>query len=134
MIPRDEGGSVVWTDEMREAYAVAAPLLEEDGPIPARMAFLERYRALVQAARDAGTPTRWEASLGYDVRGRESVVLDAVAKGRIAQDHAMKLLPHRDQVAAEKLDAPQIEDRSAPGRGRLEFQRLLANLKFKDFA
>lgn len=129
MIPRDEAGSVVWTNEMREAYAAAAPLIAEDETIPARMAFLERYRALVQAARDAGTPTRWEASLGYDPRGRERALLEAVEQGKLAREHVMRLLPHRDTAAADKLDAPAIEDRTNPGDGREGFQRLLSTLK-----
>lgn len=103
MIPRDEAGTVVWTDEMREAYAVAVPLIEGGETIPARMAFLERYKALVQAARDSGKPARWEPSLGHDARGRERVLLDAAEMGRLTPEHVAMLLPHRDDGANAKL-------------------------------
>lgn len=121
MIPRDEMGSVVWTEEMREAYGVAAPLIAENEPITARMAFLERYRALVQAARDAGVPVRWTASLGYDTRGRERVLLEAVEQGKLPREHAMMLLPNRDTAATEKLATPLLEDRSKPSPARAKF-------------
>lgn len=93
MLPRDESASVVWTDEMAQAFGVAVPLLEDD-PIQARMAFLEAYRGKVQAARDAGWPVKWTPSLGHDSRGREAVILEAVQKGRLSAPHAQKLLPH----------------------------------------
>lgn len=93
MLPRDEASSVVWTDEMAQAFGVAAPLLEDD-PIQARMAFLESYKAKVQAARDEGWPVKWTPSLGQDSRGRESVLLEAVNKGRLSAPHAQKLLPY----------------------------------------
>lgn len=96
MIPRYESGTVVWSDEMREAYAAAAPLVAEDNLIVGRMAFLERYRTLVSAARDAGKPVNWQPSLGWDVRGREGVLIEAVEKGRLSAQHVAGLLPYRD--------------------------------------
>jgi hypothetical protein len=101
MIPKDEAGSVVWTDEMAEAFAVADPLLQEGESIPARMAFLERYRALIQHARDTGKAARWTPSLGHDVACRERILLEAARLGRITPQHAAGLLPHRDQAPPE---------------------------------
>src|SRR4029077_5764846 len=46
----NEQASLVWTEEMREAYGVVR--LVADDPIAARMAFKERYTTLVSAARD----------------------------------------------------------------------------------
>lgn len=97
MIPRDEASSVVWTEEMRAAFAVVAQLVADGEHIAARMAFLEAYRKLAQQARDARTPVQWSASLGHDKSGRELVLLDAVEKGRISADGARALLPyHRE--------------------------------------
>jgi hypothetical protein len=97
MIPRDEAASVFWTEEMRQAYAVAAPLLAAGDAVPARMAFLERYRALVLEAREAGRPVEWTFSPGTDKSARELVLLDAVEKGRLSADLARDLLPyHRE--------------------------------------
>ncbi len=91
MIPRDESGSVVWTDEMAAAYGIAGPLLAQGEPIPARMAFLEHYRAAVAKARMDGVPPKWWPSLGHDPRGREQVLLEAAEKGRIGHDSPLLL-------------------------------------------
>ena len=91
MIPRDEAGSVVWTDEMAAAYGIAGPLLAQGEPIPARMAFLEHYRAAVAKARMDGVPPKWWPSLGHDPRGREQVLLEAAEKGRIGHDSPLLL-------------------------------------------
>lgn len=102
MIPKDEGSSVFWTDEMREAFGVAAPLIKSGDNVQARMAFLERYRNLVQLARDGRYPVKWTFSPGIDKDGRELAVLDAVQKGRVGVDAARVLLPyHREDVGLE---------------------------------
>lgn len=92
MLPRGEEASVVWTTEMQQAYGVALPLLQEGDVVAARMAFLERYRALVQAARDSGAAPVWQPSLGTDQFGRAAALETAVRLGRIEQNHAHALL------------------------------------------
>ena len=94
MIPKDECGSVVWTDEMSEAYGVAYPLISDGDNVQARMAFIETYKKLVDAARLEKIPVKWIPSLGFDKESRESALMLAVEKGRIARDYAVKLLPH----------------------------------------
>lgn len=97
MLPKDEAASCVWTDEMRQAYGVAHSLIAAGELIPARMAFIERYKALVQATRDYGVPVRWEFSPGTDKDGRELVLLDAVEKGRLSVNAVRGMLPyHRE--------------------------------------
>lgn len=96
MIPKDESGSVVWTEEMAEAYGIASPLINEGDTVQARMAFTETYRDRCAKARDAGIPVRWSPSLGHDHHGREQVLLDAVGKGRLTAAHVEKLLLYRD--------------------------------------
>jgi hypothetical protein len=93
MLPRDESQTVVWTDEMRQAHAVAAPLLSAGESVPARMAFKEAYLRLVADARDAGRPVDWSASLGYDERGREAALLEAVNAGRLPLARAREFAP-----------------------------------------
>lgn len=92
-MPFDESQSVVWTDEMAQAFGVALPLLEEGEKVAARMAFKEAYLRLIGEARDAGKPVNWTPSLGYDVRGRDAVVADAVAKGRLSYSYAQTVCP-----------------------------------------
>lgn len=101
MLPKNEFASCAWTREMAEAYGVASSLL--DSPVQARMAFLETYRARVQAARDAGQPVQWAMSLGHDPHAREAALRDAVQKGRIGAGHAQALLPGTSEVTIKDV-------------------------------
>ena len=106
LVPRSKDRSVVWTTEMAEAAGPAFRLLNEGNPVGARMAFKERYTAAVQAARAAGTPPRWYASLGYDPKEREIVLAEAVQQGRLSYDYAVQLwpgLPLPDQEPTEAI-------------------------------
>lgn len=96
MLPKDEGASVVWTQEMATAFGVAYPLIRSGETIPARMAFLEKYRTEVRKARDSGAPVKWTPSLGHDVQSREAVLLEAARLGRLPRDHVQGLLPNRE--------------------------------------
>lgn len=106
MLPRDEATTVVWTKEMSGAWGVAMPLIASGDIIAARMAFLERYRMLMQQARDQGVPVAWEVTLGHDRAARAGPILDAIDKGRLPQSVAIALLPpeefdHRVLLLAE---------------------------------
>jgi hypothetical protein len=112
-IPKDEAGSVVWTEEMREAYSVASPLIQAGDLVPARMAFLERYRAAVQRARDAHLGVEWSFSPGTDKSGRELALLDAAEKGRISVEAVQRMLPHHREDAGLTARLLAIGERSA---------------------
>lgn len=90
-IMRDEQGSIVWTEEMRTAYGVAATLA--DDPIAARMAFKESYLSQVGEARAKGQLVKWSASLGWDKQRREAVLCEAVEKGRLTHEEATRHHP-----------------------------------------
>lgn len=92
-IPQDDHRSVVWTDEMREAFGVALPLLREGDTTAARFAFREAYNKLVCAARDAGKAVNWTPSLGYDKRGQEEALKEAMDKGLISLTQAQGFVP-----------------------------------------
>lgn len=87
----NEDASVVWTVEMAESYGSIRTLA--DDPIAARMAFKEVYSAAVQQARARNLQPSWRVSLGHDAKGREAVVQDAVAKGRLTSAQARAVLP-----------------------------------------
>ena len=97
MIPKDEATTVVWTAEMAQSHGVALPLIEQGDLVAARMAFIEHYRMLVQAARNESSAVIWEPSLGHDPMGRECALMDAQRKGRLTAEHVAGLLPYRDQ-------------------------------------
>lgn len=99
MMPKDEAASCVWTDEMCEAGAAAATLINTGELVQARMTFIEKYRSLMQLARDAKKPVRWWFSPGTDKDGRELALLDAAEKGRLKVEDVRHLLPyHREDM------------------------------------
>lgn len=101
MIPHDESGSVVWTNEMAEAFGIAYRQIECGDTIQARMAFIEAYKARCQQSRDSRIPVKWVPSLGHDKAGREAVLLEAAEKGRLSLTHAQSLLPYREGSDAQ---------------------------------
>lgn len=90
----DESATVVWTDEIAEAFGVARGLLLNGDAVGARMAFRETYSRMTQEARDAGRKPKWWPTLGHDPRSRESAIREAVAMGRLTADGAQRYLPH----------------------------------------
>lgn len=94
MIPRDESATIVWTEEMCAAWAIADQLIQQGEEVAARMAFKETYTRALAEARDERKPVCWRVSLGHDANGREAVLCDAVRKGRLTTGYVSKLLPH----------------------------------------
>lgn len=93
MMPFDEAQSVVWTDEMAQAFGVCGPLLAEGDKVAARMAFRETYNRLCAKAKDERLPVNWTASLGHDTRGRAAVLQEAVSLGRLPYEYAQQFCP-----------------------------------------
>lgn len=93
MMPKSELASVVWTDEMAQAWGVASPMLTQGDLAGARQAFCQAYAKAVLDARVQREPVRWMPSLGSDVAGRERILLDALEKRRLTPAHLEKLLP-----------------------------------------
>lgn len=93
MIPRSEECSVVWTEEMAEAYGACASLIAARDWVGARMAFKEVYQVAVNRRRAAQVPVKWVASLGHDPKEREVVLKDAVERGLLLPDQARGYLP-----------------------------------------
>ncbi len=102
MIPKDENGSIVWTDEMAEAFGVARGLIDSD-PIAARMAFKEKYSELISIARSKNKPANWTPSLGHSKDGRFAAMKEAVAKGRISSHQATKYLPEYAEDPTQRV-------------------------------
>lgn len=105
MLPQDESASVVWTDEMREAYGVAQRLMSDD-MVAARMAFKEAYSKLVADARAQKRPTRWEPSLGHDKATHAPVLRHAAEKGWLTHEHVSALLPEPPPSRALQIEGP----------------------------
>lgn len=114
----DEGVTVVWTQEMAEAFGVALGLREDR--VAARMAFKETYTRLVQEARASGRSVAWSPALGHDPMGREGPVAAAVKEGRLPSS-SLTLIPDRSQPTHQvrALMAPL----SDAGRKALEIMK-----------
>lgn len=110
VLPFDEATSVVWTNEMSEAFWVARPLIDAGEKIAARMAFKEAYLRLVAEAREHRVPVKWTVSLGHDKAGRQPILAASVEKGRITASHARNLIPNFDR---DDSVTPLLESRKA---------------------
>lgn len=87
----DESNTVVWTEEMAEAWKAAKPVLDRRDQVGARMAFKEVYTRLIDEARRAWRAPVWVASLGFDVAKRDEAIAAAAARGRIAPPEKLAL-------------------------------------------
>lgn len=92
MIPKDEDSTVVWTEEMREAWGKAAPLIQDGDKVAARMAFKEAYQEAVTRARASHVDTSWSASLGHDRHQRETVLIEAVRQQRLPVSRVLLMI------------------------------------------
>jgi hypothetical protein len=92
MCPKTEEASVVWTEEMMEAFGLCRPLLMSGDEIGARMVFKENYPAFVSRNRVSHIPVRWTVSLGWDQSDRVRALSEAIQKKRIPAKQALELL------------------------------------------
>lgn len=138
--PRDEGETVVWTDETRDAFGVAGPLLAAGDRVGARMAFLEAYRRGVAEARAAHTPVAWSVSLGHAVAAREGPITAAVTDGRLEAGAVAGLLPGGavpDRLALPRGEPVRLRDvlgPSAPAEARAALEADLARIDREETA
>lgn len=113
MTPKSEDESVVWTEEMAQAFGVVRFTIEDD-PIAARMGFIETYKKLVREAREQALPPKWTPSLGRDLRGRDGALIEAANKGRLSHEHILKLSPTiADTIATQHLSLADKMQRQA---------------------
>lgn len=91
LVAADEDATVVWTDEMAQAWGRAQPVFALGDRIGARMAFREAYERLTTEARAERRPVRWTASEGHDPRQRAQAIAAAVADGRLPQSEHLAL-------------------------------------------
>lgn len=92
MIPKDEESSIVWTEEMEGAFAIARELLKED-PVAARMAFREAYIRIIAEARAQRRMAKWTPSFGTNILGRVEALRAAIEHGRLTEQKAQTLIP-----------------------------------------
>lgn len=108
MIPKDEYGSVVWTQEMATAFGACGSLMNTD-LVAARMAFKEAYDRELNLARQQNRKVQWVPSFGFEKRGREAAVVKAMELGRITKQVAIEMLPDSDIVAGSRENQSRIQ-------------------------
>ena len=127
MMPTSEEESIVWTEEMAQAFAIASPLLADGDRIGARMAFKGAYERLSEQSRASGKPVRWTVSRGWNADNLESVVRDAVRLGRISPEQA------REHVAAieykQATNIGLLVNQSGEGENKERAMEFVAKLK-----
>lgn len=134
MCPRTEEHSVVWTDEMAEAFEFCRKMLLDGDEIAARMVFKEQYLLVVGRARQRRIPVRWRPSLGWDQADRVRALSEAVTKGRIEAKVAYGLLgPAQQEEFMQQLPAPErklLTGEVKPVRGQLTvLQQVCSDLR-----
>ncbi len=104
MSSQDERATVVWNDEIAEAWGLAAPLLAAGDKFAARQAFMEAYARITGEARAMRRRPQLQVSLGHDAEGRTRALHEAIAAGRLPG--GLEALPDdlREQLA---LPAPR---------------------------
>ncbi len=103
----DESETVVWSDDMSQAYAVASPLMQDGDNVAARMAFKDAYTRMIDDARKARRPVSWSVSLGHDAGKRQNALQAAESRGLIGVDECLRLAPpaaDMNQAATLLLD------------------------------
>lgn len=105
--PLTEEDSVVWTEQMAKAYAVALPLVNVGDLVAARMAFLEAYKRELTTARANGILPRWQASLGYDKAGRQDAIDRAIERNLLTDVARAALPPAGPTLKDAPLEDPE---------------------------
>lgn len=116
---RDEDKTLVWTDEIAQAWGIAGEVRRLGDEVGARMAFKESYARLVAEARAAGKPAHWSATLGLNATERDQVLQQAHDRGLLPKPERM-----RELMAPE--NAMSFSNRGMPAdvREKLEALRL----------
>lgn len=94
VVAADEMATVIWTTEMRDAWAEVSTLYRAGDAVAARMAFRECYLRMVEEARAAGRAPEWETSEGHAPARQRAIAAEAAsARGLLPVSAAAALLP-----------------------------------------
>lgn len=129
---QDERQTVVWTNEMAQAWEAAATLAQAGDMVGARMAFIAAYERIVRAARDERAVPQVLVSLGWDADLRVVALERAQRIGQIAAEqaaeHALPALPEPAFNPVALLTGRVEETSDCPPDVRERLARLRADL------
>jgi len=126
LCPRGEGDTVVWTDEIAEAFEAVRGHSDR---VAARMSFLEIYRKRLDQARADHRVPRWWASLGHDQAAQRGPLLEAVRRGRLAPTAVQRLLPDATVYLPETLPVGQLPAAEVTDEEQAELDELIATAR-----
>lgn len=118
----DEADTVVWTEEIAQAWAIAKPVLANGDDVGARMSFKEAYQRLLDDARRARRSPAWFASLGFDPELQTKALRQAHDAGRLPEPEMLSL------PAPEKSFATLLESSGIPPETKAKFAALRLQL------
>jgi len=109
--PKDEDQSSAMCDEMSQALFIAQDLINMGDMIAARMAFIEYYNRLMEAAKSEGRKPEWFPSYGFDKEMRYLADRQVIERINLALPHDQNLALPQDQKLAlpEPENVKQIE-------------------------
>lgn len=124
----DEARTVVWTDEIAQAWGMAQPVLQKGDDVGARMTFREVYNRLVTDAREAGRKPMWTASLGDDKEQRDIAMQRAWRAGLLPKPEPVAALPAPDHALSPTNTSmpPHVREQLMAVRERLLAREPLA--------
>lgn len=91
----DESETVVWTQQIAEAWGAACLIMRNGDEVGARMAFKAAYERRVANARADGLRPKWFPSLGHDPEKRSAAL--AAAADRLRLPHIAEQAAIEDQ-------------------------------------
>lgn len=123
----DESETIVWTEEMAQAWLVSREVMAMGDRVGARMAFKESYTRQVEDARRIRRPISWTVSMGKDPAKRLSALSKAETMGLLGVGEALRLAPPEagsDAFALLLENAVKREEISDPAEIRRRAQEL----------
>lgn len=108
----DEAETVVWTNHMKQAFAVCRPVFEVGDEVGARMAFKDAYVRLSNSI-----PVEWEVSYGWDSAKRDIAIENARNSGLA--------LPYFETPMIEHTKPSFIPPHVKAALDKIKFKRIL---------
>jgi hypothetical protein len=126
---RSEFDTVVWTDQIRDAFEIARPVLDSGDEVGARMAFRGAYLRLVDAARADGAAPKWTVMIGFDAERRVKAIEAAVKAGRLPQSELLALPAPESGEPLLRLVAPAPNDSAAALEAKAKLRSIAQELR-----
>lgn len=109
----DENNTVVWTQQIANAYSASYEILAAGDKVGARMAFRSAY----ERECELDESLTWIVSLGHDPARRADAVHQAVTEGLLTDEAAQRYLPDNSPagpiaglLTGNVVEFPQAED------------------------